>query len=77
MRYLYDIMDIPHQLPELENWIIYIWDTNQSFHTEKGVIFFLNCYSWKTVYMLIEMKRNSLIKIREKPTFDIHAWTQF
>jgi hypothetical protein len=48
------------------NWIIYIWDTNQSFHTEKGVIFFLNCYSWKTVCMLIEIKRNSHIKIREK-----------
>ena len=48
------------------NWIIYIWDTNQSFHTEKGVIFFLNCYSWKTLCMLIEIKRNSHIKIREK-----------
>jgi hypothetical protein len=48
------------------NWIIYIWGTNQSFHTEKGVIFFLNCYSWKTVCMLIEIKRNSHIKIREK-----------
>ena len=48
------------------NWIIYIWDTNQSFHTEKGVIFFLNCYSWKTLCMLIEIKRNSYIKIREK-----------
>ena len=48
------------------NWIIYIWDTNLSFHTEKGVIFFLNCYSWKTVCMLIEIKRNSHIKIREK-----------
>jgi hypothetical protein len=48
------------------NWIIFIWDTNQSFHTEKGVIFFLNCYSWKSVCMLIEIKRNSHIKIREK-----------
>jgi hypothetical protein len=48
------------------NWIIYIWDTNQSVDTEKGVIFFLNCYSWKTVCMLIEIKRNSHIKIREK-----------
>jgi hypothetical protein len=48
------------------NWIIYIWGTNQSFHTEKGVIFFLNCYSWKSVCMLIEIKRNSHIKIREK-----------
>lgn len=48
------------------NWIIYIWDTNHSFHTEKGVIFFLNCYSWKTLCMLIEIKRNSHIKIREK-----------
>ena len=27
------------------NWIIYIRDTNHSFHTEKGVIFVLNCYS--------------------------------
>jgi hypothetical protein len=48
------------------NWIIYIWDTNHSFHTEKEVIFFLNCYSWKTVCMLIEIKRNSHIKIRER-----------
>jgi hypothetical protein len=40
------------------NWIIYIWDTNQSFHTEKGVIIFLNCYSWKTLCILIEIKRN-------------------
>jgi hypothetical protein len=48
------------------NWIIYIWDTNHSFHTEKGVIFFLNCYSWTTFCMLIEIKRNSHIKIREK-----------
>jgi hypothetical protein len=45
------------------NWIIYIWDTNQSFHTEKGVIFFLNCYSWKTFCMLIEIKRNSHIPV--------------
>ena len=48
------------------NWIIYIWDTNHSFHTEKGVIFFLNCYSWTTFCMLVEIKRNSHIKIREK-----------
>jgi hypothetical protein len=45
------------------NWIIYIWDTNHSFHTEKEVIFFLNCYSWKTFCMLIEIKRNSHIEI--------------
>ena len=50
------------------NWIIYIheWDTNHTFYTEKGVIFFLNYYSWKTVCMLIEIKRNSHIKIRER-----------
>ena len=50
------------------NWIIYIhvWETNHSFYTEKGVIFFLNYYSWKTVCMLIEIKRNSHIKIRER-----------
>ena len=45
------------------NWTIYTWDT---FHTEKGVICFLNYYSWKTFCMLIEIKRNSHIKIRER-----------
>ena len=48
------------------NWIIYIWDTNHSFHTEKGLIFFLDCYSWTPFCMLIEIKRNLHSKIREK-----------
>ena len=35
------------------NWIIYIhvWDTNHSFHTWEGVIFFLNYYSWKILHV--------------------------
>jgi hypothetical protein len=39
---------------------------NHSFYTEKEVILFLNCYSWKTVCMLIEIKKNSHIKVRER-----------
>ena len=53
------------------NWIIYIhvWDTNQSFHTEKGVIFFLNYYSWKNLACQLKWKEIHTLKSERETDF--------
>lgn len=40
--------------------------SKKTFIQKRGVIFFLNSYSWKYFSMLIEIKRNLHAKIKEK-----------